>query len=179
MKLWVLNSPMWSSMYRTYPHILVRTGSREGRTAAAKITRVHRVYQAKTPFSMYYLQYQPKICLLPHFSHCPLSSLDCAVKHSIIFIFFSSMVNANVVTGAPFKILRDLSKKTAEVNNLMLAILRAVERVGVHTATGCKLSVSFLSHFWHCYFCFVLFYSAAMGASNESLIPTRSSMRAV
>jgi len=75
------------------------------------------------------------------FSHCPALSLFCAVLSSSI-LFFSPMMNVNAAIAASWKNLGDLSKNTPEVNYLMLAILRAVERVVSHKATGRKQSVS-------------------------------------
>jgi hypothetical protein len=47
-------------------------------------------------------------------------------------------MNFNAAIAAPSE---DLSKNIAEVNDLMLAILRAVECVGAHKATGWKQSI--------------------------------------
>jgi hypothetical protein len=52
------------------------------------------------------------------------------------------MMNVNAAIAASSKNLGDLSKNTPEVNDLMLAILRAVERLGAHKAMGQKQSVS-------------------------------------
>ena len=60
------------------------------------------------------------------------------------------MMNANAATAALSKNLGDLSKNTAAINNLMLAILRVVEHVGAHKATGREQSVSFY------FFCLLL-----------------------
>jgi hypothetical protein len=67
----------------------------------------------------------------------------------------------------------------------MLAILRAVECVGAHKATGWKQSIYLswlllLIFFFLTIFLnlldFILFYSATMGTSNEFIVPTRSSV---
>ena len=80
------------------------------------------------------------------FSHCPAFSFSCTVFSSSS-LFFSPMMSINAAIGASSKNLGDLSKNTPEVNDVMLAILRAVEHVGAHKATGRKKSDQILSHF--------------------------------
>jgi len=123
------------------------------------------------------------------FSHCPtllphLRSDLCSNPSSFLSSFIPQWT-LMLSLWLHQKNLGDLSKNTAEVNDLMLAILRAVQHIGAHKATGCKQSVSiffswlllliffFLTLFLNLFY-FILFYSATMGASDEFLVPTRS-----
>jgi hypothetical protein len=93
-------------------------------------------------------------------------------------------MHTDAIIGVPAKNVGDLSKNTVELDDLMFAILRAVDHVGIHKATSRKQGVSFLFHLFLLLLLLLLFLtvslificSATMGASYGSVVSARSHM---